>query len=352
MVNRKKSSLIHREGLPSFKPFLYPKAYEFYSVHEQMHWTKDEVNLGKDVQDWNIKLTDKNRKLVTSILRLFTQADTQVGMGYDVLLRIFKPTEIQMMLRSFAARENIHIDAYSDFTDTMGFGEDFYNEFLEYDEMKDKMMYIHKARVRQLNHYLAESDGDEEKAERLFHRDVAKMLAIYGGLTEGTMLFSSFAILMNMSRQGVMPGLKDVLRWSIQDEDAHCQGNSWLFRQFIKEHRHIWDDELKKEIYEAARTIVTLEDAFIDLAFDNGDMEGLTRAEMKEYIRYICDRRLIELSLKPNFGVKVNPLPWMEEILNTGGFANFFERTVTEYGKGATNGNWEDAKSVLNQFRE
>lgn len=93
-----------------------------------------------------------------------------------------------------------------------------------------------------------------------------------------------------------------------------------------------------------------MEDKFIDLAFDNGDIQGLTREEMKKYIRYICDRRLIELSLKPNFGEKVNPLPWMEEILNSTSLGNFFERSVTEYGKSATKGTWDEARSVLKQF--
>lgn len=346
----KKSKLINRDGLPVYKPFHYPKAYEFYTVHNQLHWTKDEINLGKDVQDWNIKLDEKTKNLVTYILRLFTQADVLVGAGYDVLLRIFKPTEIQMMLRNFADRENIHIDAYSDFTDTIGFREEFYQEFLEYEEMRDKMKYVHNARVRGFHEYL-EDAGDQEEAERLFHKDTAKMLAIYGGLTEGTMLFSSFAILMNLSRQGIMPGLKDIVTWSIRDENLHCEGNSWLFRQFIKEHRYIWTDELKKEIYDSARAIVDLEEKFIDLAFDNGDIEGLTKKEMKQYIRYICDRRLIELSLKPNFGEKYNPLPWMEEILNSASLGNFFERSVTEYGKGATTGDWESAKKVLEKFK-
>lgn len=350
-MTKKKSPLVHREGLPTYKPFLYPKAFEFYQLHESLHWTIDEVNLGKDVQDWNIKLSDQTRKLVTFILRLFTEADAVVGAGYDVLLRIFKPTEIQMMLRGFAARENIHVHSYASFTDTIGFKEEFYQEFLDYEVMKSKMMYVHKARVKGFHEYLAETNDDHVEAERLFHRDTAKMLAIYGGLTEGVMLFSSFAILMNLSRQGVMLGLKDIVRWSILDEDTHCQGNVWLFRKFISEHRYIWKDDLKKEIYDAARTIVELEDKFIDLAFDNGDIPGLTREEMKQYIRYICDRRLIELSLKPNFGVKKNPLPWMEEVLNSNSLSSFFDRTATEYGKGTTGGDWESAKEVLEQFK-
>jgi len=148
-----------------------------------------------------------------------------------------------------------------------------------------------------------------------------------------------------------MNGLSTIVEWSIKDENLHSEGNAWLFRQFVNENREIWNDELKREIYESARAVVELEDKFIDLAFDNGDIESISRGEMKQYIRYICDRRLIELSLKPNFGVKDNPLEWMEEILNSASLSNFFETTVTEYGKGTTKGTWSEAKKVLEQFK-
>lgn len=351
----RKSNLIKRDGLPSFKPMLYPKAYEFYDIHESMHWTKHEYDLGDDVKDWQ-KLPEGTQRLIKYVLRIFTQSDVLVGAGYDVLLRVFKPTEVQMMLRGFAARENIHIDSYSDFTDTLGFPEEFYEEYLAYEEMSNKMTYVYNARVKQFYEYLEmfnQYDAEEQQklAEKQFKYDVAKMLAIYGGLTEGVSLFSSFAILMSLSRTGVMNGLSTIVEWSIKDENLHSEGNAWLFRQFVNENREIWNDELKKEIYDSARAVVELEDKFIDLAFDNGDVESISRDEMKQYIRYICDRRLIELSLKPNFGVKDNPLEWMEEILNTASLSNFFETTVTEYGKGTTKGTWSEAKKVLEQFK-
>jgi len=351
-------NLLKAPAIATFKPFKYPRAYEFYELHESMHWMPKEIPLGEDVKHWNAS-TPEQQAFIHSILNLFTQSDVQVGSGYNVLLRIFKPTEIQMALSSFAARECVHMDSYSLFQDTIGLPETTYSEFLEVPEMVGKMEYIEKAKVRKYEDYEREifreyPDIDENELVRLidlkFRRDVARMLAVYGALTEGMALFSSFAMLLNNQRFNKFPGLCQIVTWSIRDEEIHCQHNSWLFRTFINENLDIWDDELKKDIYSATREMVTLEDAFIDLAFDKGVTEGLDRDEMKQYIRYIADRRLIELGLKPNFGVKKNPLRWMEDILNTPEFANFFETRSTEYAKASLQGSWDDVRANLREL--
>lgn len=359
----KKNSLLKVEDEYSYKPFKYPEAYNFYSVHEDLHWTKNEIDLSPDVKDWNTKATEVDKFLITNILRTFTTNEVAVGSGYDAELRIFKPQEVKMMLRCFANRENVHIDAYANFTDTVGeFNEDtFYNEWRNYECMEQKLEYIHKARVKHFYQYLEETESlninnlwDSEEVKKRanfnFRQDVARMLAVYGGGTEGVLLFSQFAILMNYQRQGMFSGLSTTVEWSIRDENQHCEGHSWLFRTLINENPDIWDDTLKFDIYEAFREIMRLEDAFLDFAFSLGEIKGLTLSEMKQYIRYIADRRLLELGMKPNFKVKENPLPWMEEMINASSFSNFFDVKVTEYGKGTTEGTWEDAKDILAQF--
>ena len=115
-----------------------------------------------------------------------------------------------------------------------------------------------------------------------------------------------------------------------------------LFRTYVEENREIWNDELKGKIYSIAEKMVELEDKFIDLAFAMGDMPGLTADQVKHYIRYIADRRLISLGLKGVFKVKKNPLPWVEEMINAPTHTNFFENRSTDYSKGALSGSWED----------
>ena len=101
--------------------------------------------------------------------------------------------------------------------------------------------------------------------------------------------------------------------------------------------------KFKKEIYVMAKDIVKLEDKFIELAYEMGDIEGLTMEEVKTYIRYITDRRLLQLGLKTNFKVKNNPLPWLEWILNGADHTNFFENRVTEYEVAGLTGSWDSA---------
>ena len=86
--------------------------------------------------------------------------------------------------------------------------------------------------------------------------------------------------------------------------------------------------------------MVELEDRFIDLAFSMGDMPDLSANDVKSYIRYIADRRLISLGLKGVFKVKKNPLPWVEEMINAPTHTNFFENRATDYAKGALSGDW------------
>ena len=134
-----------------------------------------------------------------------------------------------------------------------------------------------------------------------------------------------------------------IVTWSVRDESLHCQSIIKLFRTFVNENPDIWTEELKRDIYLSCATIVSHEDSFIDLAFEQGAIEGLAGEEVKQYIRYIADRRLIELGLDRIFKVEKNPLPWLDEMLNAVEHANFFENRATEYSKASTVGTWEDA---------
>jgi ribonucleoside-diphosphate reductase beta chain len=139
-----------------------------------------------------------------------------------------------------------------------------------------------------------------------------------------------------------MNGMGQIITWSIVDETIHCESMIKLFRTYVEENREIWNDELKSSIYRIAEKMVELEDNFIDLAFKMGPMPDLTAEEVKQYIRYIADRRLIALGMKGIYKVKRNPLPWVEELINAPSHTNFFENRATDYAKGSLSGSWEE----------
>lgn len=313
------------DAKPIYKPFKYPWAYDAWLLQQKIHWLPEEVPLADDVKDWKHNLTASEKHLLTQIFRFFTQADIEVNNCYmRHYSRVFMPTEVQMMLAAFSNMETVHIAAYSHLLDTIGMDEVEYQAFMKYKEMKDKYDYMQKF-------------GVETK------RDIATTLAVFGGFTEGLQLFASFAILLNFQRFGKMKGMGQIVTWSIRDETLHTNSIIKLFKTFIQENPEVWTESLRGNIYEACATIVHFEDAFIELAFELGDIEGLTQRHVKQYIRYIADRRLQQLGLREIYMVDHNPLPWLDEILNGVEHANFFESRVTEYSKAATEGTWEEA---------
>ena len=112
-------------------------------------------------------------------------------------------------------------------------------------------------------------------------------------INEGMSLFSAFVMLLNYTRFGKMRGMVEIVQWSIRDESLHCEGMTKLFREFCNEHPRIVNDDFKAQIYGMVREAVALEDKCIDLDYERGDIEGLPLQEVKQYIRYVADRRLI-----------------------------------------------------------
>jgi glutaredoxin 3 len=310
----------------TYKPFKYPWAVELSKKHEEIHWIEDEAELSEDVQDWKTKLTDSEKEFITHVLRLFTQSDVQVGENYhELLIPKFKNNEVRNMLSSFAAREAVHQRAYALLNDTLGLPDEDFHKFLEYKEMADKIDFM-------------------KEGETNSHTGLALALA-QSVFNEGMSVFASFVMLLNFQRFGKMKGMATIVEWSIRDETIHVQGNSKLFREFCEEHPRIVNDELKSKIYSMAENAVSLEEKFIQLAFKGNEVQGLTKKEVRDYIRHIADRRLLQLGLKPLFNQKKNPLPWLDWVLNGASHDNFFEKRVTEYSVAGMEGDdfgWED----------
>lgn len=301
------------EESKSYKPFSYPWAVEYAIKSEKAHWGEWEAKLQDDVAQWNNgKLTDAERNHITQILRLFTQSDVQVGTNYlESYIPKFKNNEIRAMLTSFANREFVHQRSYALLNDTLGLPESEFSAFAAVQEMSDKLEFM--------------SDIDVGSQSGLC-KAVARSV-----INEGMSLFSAFVMLLNYQRYGKMRGMCEIVEWSIRDESMHCEGMVRLFRTFCEEHPRIVTDAFKSDIYQMVRNAVSLEDAVIDLAYEMGNLEGLSSEEVKSYIRYIADRRLIQLGLKGNYGVKENPLPWVDWIIAGDSHKNFFEGVVTDY---------------------
>ena len=321
----------------------YPWAYQAWKRQQQIHWMGEEVPLGEDLKDWQSdKLSASERNLLTQIFRFFTQSDVEVSDNYfKRYIPIFQPLEIQMMMAAFTNMETIHIDAYALLLKTLGMPKTEFSVFKEYASMRAKSDYM-------------KSFGTNTCA------DIARTLAMFGAFTEGMSLFASFAMLMNFPRFNKMKGMGQIVSWSVRDESLHCESVIMLYHEWALQTGAV-TKSVESDIIEVGKTMVSLEDKFVELAFEVGEVQGMTANDIKQYIRYICDWRLTQLKLRPVYGYfvensgeysqcKPHPLPWLTSILNGVEHANFFETRATEYSKAATKGEWHGAEGIWQLF--
>lgn len=307
----------------TYKPFHHPWAVDLTMRHEDLHWTEKEADLSEDINDWRLRIKPADNVFITNILRLFTQSDAQVGQNYyNFLIPAFGNNEVRVMLGSFASREGTHQRAYALLNDTLGLPDTEYHKFLEYTEMSSKIDFMSDNQV-----------GTDKGIALALAKSV---------FNEGVSLFASFCMLLNYQTVGLMKGMCTIVEWSIRDETVHVEGNARLFREFLNEHPHLVNDEFKAAIYRMGEDCVILEDLFLDLAFgDNWEFNGQSIDDVKNYIRYLVDRRLVQLGLKPLFNIAKNPIPALDWIINAASHDNFFEKRVTEYSVNGMEGNWD-----------
>jgi ribonucleoside-diphosphate reductase beta chain len=321
----------------------YGWAYEFWKRQQQTHWMGEEVPLGADIKDWaSDRVTDTERNLLTQIFRFFTQSDIEVGDNYlKRYIPIFQPLAVQMMMAAFTNMETVHIDAYALLLKTLGMPKTEFEAFRDYDEMRAKADYMHQFGVATV-------------------ADVARTLAMFGAFTEGMALFASFAMLLNFPRHNKMNGMGQIVSWSVRDESLHCEGVIRLYHEWHRETGAV-TSAVRDDIVDVAKTMVGLEERFVDLAFRVGEVEGMCAADIQAYVRYVADWRLTQLKLPTVYGyfvaneggnhqAKPHPLPWLVEILNGVEHANFFEQRATEYSKAASRGAWDGEDGVWAVF--
>lgn len=303
---------------PTYAPFEYPKAYEYWELQQSSHWLHTEVSLASDINDWKVVLSDTERQVIGHILKGFTQSEIFIQEYWArQVQKWFKKPEIQMMAATFSAFESIHAVSYAYLNQSLG--------------LEDFDAFLHEPTAKAKIDRLVETRGRST-------RDIARSLAIFSAFNEGVNLFSSFAILLNFSRFNKMKGLGQIIAFSIKDESLHSDAGCWLFRTLVSEFPEIWDEELKEQIYDAARLTIELEDAFITQAFAAGEIEGITSHDVKAFIRFRCNTKLNDLGLKKlwrNIDKEaIERMSWFDVLSAGVGHNDFFAARIDSYSKG------------------
>ncbi len=308
-----------------YKPFEYMKAYDYWLKQHQAHWLHTEVPMAQDVTDWKSNLKDHEKNVVGGILKGFAQTETIVNDYWTGLVTSwFRKPEVIMMGTTFGAFETIHAEAYSLLNEQLGL--DNFAEFLE-DEAT-------KAKIESLMNVRDSHDGTPDWHER------AKSLAIFSAFTEGVNLFSSFAVLLSFKMRNKLKGVGQIVEWSVRDESLHSDAGCWLFRQLMTEYPDLKTEKLQAEIEEAAKLALQLEFDFIDKVFELGDLENLTKDELKNFIKHRVNTKMGDLGLKPLIPSDqidkgaLKTMKWFDAVIAGKQHTDFFANRVTNYSKG------------------
>lgn len=313
---------------PTYAPFEYEQAYKYWELQQQSHWLPSEISMSSDINDWKTVLNDNEKNVIGHILKGFVSSEVFIQEYWNSMVaKWFKKPEIQMMAAAFGSMESVHAVSYALLNQSLGL-EDF-DAFLSEPTAKAKI------------DRLMSTKGKTKE-------EIARSLAIFSAFNEGVNLFSSFAILLNFSRFNKLKGVGQIIAFSIKDESLHSDAGCWLFRTLISEFPEIMTDEFKKELYDAARLTVELEDNFIDKAFESGEIEGITAHDVKTFIRLRANTKLNDIGLKTNWKnldkEALARMEWFDSLSFGTSHGDFFAVRIDQYSKGVIDFSkiWDD----------
>lgn len=300
-----------------YKPFEYPEAFEFWKKQHQAHWLHFEVSMASDINDWKTQLSEAEKNLIGNTLKGFIQSEIVIGDYWSRRVQKYFPKpEICMMANTFGAFETIHQAGYAYLNESLGLED--YSAFLQDESSKNK-----------IDNFINTPNKTKE--------DIARSLAIFSAFGEGVQLFSSFALLMSFSQRNLLKGTGQIISWSVRDEHLHSEAGCWLFRTYAQENPDVLADSLKKDIYDAARIAVSLEDEFIDKAFELGPVDGIDKNDLKQYIRNRANEKLQEIGLKSNWRnidqTAVDRMGWFAQMWGGVEHQDFFAQRPSAYSK-------------------
>jgi len=315
------------ERIP-YKPFEYPEYYnEGWLPQAQAFWLHTEIPMSGDIKDWNEKLKPAEKNLVGNILLGFAQTECAVSDYWTQrVVSWFPKHEIQQMAMIFGSQETIHAVAYSYLNETLGL-ENF-EAFLQ-----------DKATMERFDNLIS-YDGNNTTG-------IARSIAIFSAFAEGVSLYSAFAVLYSFQLRNLLKGVGQQMKWSVRDESLHSKMGCQLFRHMCEEDPKLLNKS-KKDIFDAAETMLKAEEKYIDKMFELGDIENLKVYDLKQFIRKRLNEKIIELGYtnkRQYFEFdkeSASSLDWFYHLTGGHTHTDFFAIRPTDYSKANEGEDFED----------
>jgi ribonucleoside-diphosphate reductase beta chain len=317
-------------------PFKYKWAWDKYLAGCANHWMPQEVNMQRDIELWKNPngLTEDERRIVKRNLGFFVTADSLAA--NNIVLGTYRhitaPECRQYLLRQ-AFEEAIHTHAYQYIVESLGLDEkEIFNAYNEIPSIRDKDQFLIP---------FTEVINDPEFKTGTVEADqkLLKSVIVFACLMEGLFFYVGFTQILALGRQNKMTGAAEQYQYILRDESMHCNFGIDLINTIKMENPQLWTAEFREDIKQLFLQAVELEYRYAEDTMPRGVL-GLNAPMFKGYLRFIANRRAVQIGLDPLFPNDENPFPWMSEMIDLKKERNFFETRVTEYQTGGTL-NWD-----------
>lgn len=315
-------------------PFKYKWAWDKYLASCANHWMPQEVNMSRDIAMWKDPngLTDDERLIIKRNLGFFTTADSLAANNIvlGTYRHITNPECRQYLLRQ-AFEEAIHTHAYQYIVESIGLDEsEIFNSYHEITSIREKDEFLIPFIDTLTNpEFRTSAFGGSERNDQ----ELLRSIIVFACLMEGLFFYVGFTQILSMGRQNKMTGAAEQYQYILRDESMHTNFGIDLVNQIKLENPHLWTPEFKRELTGLFHQAVELEYRYAEDTMPRGVL-GLNASMFKGYLRFIANRRAVQIGLDAIFPNEENPFPWMSEMIDLKKERNFFETRVIEYQSG------------------
>lgn len=312
----------------TLRPMKYPAFYEMYRNAIKNTWTVEEVDFSTDVTDLRMRMNAAERHLINRLVAFFATGDSIVS--NNLVLNLYKhinAPEARMYLSRQLYEEALHVQFYLTLLDTY---------IPDINEREQAFAAIHNIpSIRKKAEFclkwidsINELNQLETKEER---RKFLLNLICFAACIEGLFFFAAFAYVYFLRSRGLLHGLAAGTNWVFRDESAHMAFAFEVVNTVRREEPELFDDEMTLQLLDMIEEAVACETQFAEDILSGG-VAGLSLADMRQYLEFVADQRLLMLGITPRYGAK-NPFAFMD-LQDVQELANFFERRVSAYQVG------------------
>lgn len=302
-------------------PYEYPDLLAYKDAIRHSYWIDTEYNFTTDIGDYKVKVNELERDVIKKTMLAIAQIEVNVKSFWGDLYKRMPKTEIQSIGATFAESEVRHFDAYKKLLNILGLEKDF-ETLLEVPAVQDRINYLSK--------YL---DGSRSKDNKMY----TKSVLLFSLFIENVSLFSQFLIMMSFNKEkNLFKGISNVVESTSKEEQVHFQFGAELINIIKKEFPEWFDEEFYKLIKSACIKAYEAECKMLDWIFEKGELDFLSKEEIKEFIKDRFNTSLNSIGIENIFEINLEKLEktlWFDVEIKSTKEGDFFYKKQIDYNK-------------------